>query len=71
MSASSQYWAQNAQYWAQNAQYSAQNTQYWAPNTQYSAPRHIWCPNKDPKNPARRINEKATYHSGMDKCVVQ
>ena len=38
MSASSQYWAQNAQYWAQNAQYSAQNTQYSAQNTQYSAP---------------------------------
>ena len=33
-------------------------------------PRHIWCPNKDPKNLARRINEKATYHSGMDKEVL-
>ena len=33
MSASSQYWAQNAQYWAQNAQYSTQNTQYSAPGT--------------------------------------
>ena len=32
-------------------------------------PRHIWCPNKDPKNLARHINEKATYHSGMDKML--
>ena len=48
-----------------------QNTQYLAPNTQYSAPGTFGVQIRTLKIPARRINEKATYHSGMDKKPFQ